>query len=77
MTQGKVVPVTGFLHSTDVIPPYALAKTKRAKDCEVEVKKGIHLTTFVKDVFPNAGRVTLSLDPSMDKKKVRRPRRSP
>lgn len=71
--QGKVVPVTGFLHSTEVIPPYALANTKRAEDCEVEVKKGIHLTTFVKDVFPNAGRLTLSLDSSMTKEKARIP----
>ncbi|CAM9763746.1 unnamed protein product [Pylaiella littoralis] len=66
----KVVPVTGFLHLADINSPYALEGTPRAKDCEVEVKKGIHLTAYVKDVFPNAGRMTLSLDPNMNKEKV-------
>lgn len=65
------MPVAGFLHRADIKHPYALEKTGRAKTCEVEVKKGIHLTAYVKDVFPNAGRLTLSLDPSMNKDKVR------
>lgn len=69
--QDKVVPVTGFLHQADINLPYALEGTPRAKDCEVEVKKGIHLTAYVKDVFPNAGRMTLSLDPKINKDKVR------
>lgn len=64
------MPVTGFLHQADINLPYALAGTPRAKDCEVEVKKGIHLTAYVKDVFPNAGRMTLSLDPKINKNKV-------
>lgn len=68
------MPVTGFLHLADINSPYALEGTPRAKDCEVEVKKGIHLTAYVKDVFPNAGRMTLSLDPNMNKEKVRRER---
>lgn len=65
------MPVAGFLHRSDIKHPYALEKTARAKTCEVEVKKGIHLTAYVKDVFPNAGRLTLSLDPSMNRDKVR------
>lgn len=68
--QGKVVPVPGFLHLSEIRDPYALEKTARAKMCEVEVKKGIHLTAYIKDVFPNAGRLTLSLDPSINKDKV-------
>lgn len=64
------MPVTGFLHLADIRPPYALEGTSRANDCEVEVKKGIHLTAYVKDVFPNAGRMTLSLDPNINKDKV-------
>lgn len=68
--QNKIVPVTGFLHLTDIKRPYALEGTPDVKDCEVEVKKGIHLTTYVKDVFPNAGRMTLSLDPNINKDKV-------
>lgn len=60
----------GFLHQSEVRRPYALEGTKRAKDCELEVKKGIHLTAYVKDVFPNAGRLTLSLDPDINKEKV-------
>lgn len=68
--QNKIVPVTGFLHLTDIKRPYALEGTPGAKDCEVEVKKGIHLTAYVKDVFPNAGRMTLSLDPNINKDKV-------
>ena len=64
------MPVTGFLHLADIKLPYALEGTPRANECEVEVKKGIHLTAYVKDVFPNAGRMTLSLDPNMDKDKV-------
>ena len=70
MEQGKVVPVTGFLHLSEIKPPYALEGTVRAKHCEVEVKKGIHLTAYVKDVFPNAGRLTLCLDPDINKEKV-------
>lgn len=64
------MPVTGFLHLADIRPPYALEGTSRASECEVEVKKGIHLTAYVKDVFPNAGRMTLSLDPNINKDKV-------
>lgn len=64
------MPVTGFLHLADIKPPYALEGTPLAKECEVEVKKGIHLTAYVKDVFPNAGRMTLSLDPNINKDKV-------
>lgn len=60
----------GFLHQSEVRRPYALEGTKRANDCELEVKKGIHLTAYVKDVFPNAGRLTLSLDPGINKEKV-------
>ncbi|CAN0042952.1 unnamed protein product [Ectocarpus sp. 12 AP-2014] len=69
-SKNKIVPVTGFLHLTDIKRPYALEGTPGAKDCEVEVKKGIHLTAYVKDVFPNAGRMTLSLDPNINKDKV-------
>lgn len=69
--QGKVMPVTGFLHQSEIRNPYALEGSGRAKSCEVEVKKGIHLTAYVKDVFPNAGRLTLSLDPEINKDKVR------
>ncbi|CAM9248121.1 unnamed protein product [Ectocarpus fasciculatus] len=68
--KNKIVPVTGFLHLTDIKRPYALEGTPGAQDCEVEVKKGIHLTAYVKDVFPNAGRMTLSLDPNINKDKV-------
>lgn len=64
------MPVTGFLHLADIHLPYALEGSPRAKECEVEVKKGIHLTAYVKDVFPNAGRMTLSLDPNINKDKV-------
>lgn len=64
------MPVTGFLHQSEIRNPYALEGSSRAKSCEVEVKKGIHLTAYVKDVFPNAGRLTLSLDPDMNKNKV-------
>ncbi|CAN0128831.1 unnamed protein product [Ectocarpus sp. 6 AP-2014] len=69
-SKNKIVPVTGFLHLTDIKRPYALEGTPGVKDCEVEVKKGIHLTAYVKDVFPNAGRMTLSLDPNINKDKV-------
>lgn len=65
------MPVTGFLHLSEIRNPYALEGSSRAKSCEVEVKKGIHLTAYVKDVFPNAGRLTLSLDPDINKDKVR------
>lgn len=71
VSQGKVMPVTGFLHQSEIRNPYALEGSGRAKSCEVEVKKGIHLTAYVKDVFPNAGRLTLSLDPEINKDKVR------
>lgn len=70
VSQGKVMPVTGFLHQSEIRNPYALQGSGRAKSCEVEVKKGIHLTAYVKDVFPNAGRLTLSLDPGINKDKV-------
>ncbi|CAM9359107.1 unnamed protein product [Choristocarpus tenellus] len=72
-TQGKLVPVTGFLHMTDIHAPYALENTQRASntDCGVVVKKDMHLTAYVKDVFPNSGRLTLSLDPALDRTKVR------
>eukprot|EP00752_Nemacystus_decipiens_P003968 g3634.t1 len=72
----KIVPVTGFLHLTDIKLPYALEGTPRVNECEVEVKRGIHLTTYVKDVFPNAGRMTLSLDPNINKDKVLKLRNS-
>lgn len=65
------MPVTGFLHQSEIRNPYALEGSGRVKSCEVEVKKGIHLTAYVKDVFPNAGRLTLSLDPEINKDKVR------
>lgn len=71
-SQDKIVPVTGFLHLADIKLPYALEGTPRVNECEVEVKKGIHLTAYVKDVFPNAGRMTLSLDPNINKDKVGR-----
>lgn len=64
------MPVTGFLHLADIKLPYALEGSPRVKECEVEVKKGIHLTAYVKDVFPNAGRMTLSLDPNINKDTV-------
>ncbi|CAM9715687.1 unnamed protein product [Scytosiphon promiscuus] len=72
----KIMPVTGFLHLADIKPPYALEGTPLARECEVEVKKGIHLTAYVKDVFPNAGRMTLSLDPNINKDKVLKLRHS-
>lgn len=65
------MPVTGFLHQSEVRHPYALEGSSRVESCDVEVKKGIHLTAYVKDVFPNAGRLTLSLDPDISKDKVR------
>lgn len=68
--QGKVVPVAGFLHVTEIRGGYALENTARATNCEVVVKRGIHLTAYVRDVLPNSGRLTLTLDPSMTKDKV-------
>lgn len=62
--------MAGFLHVSEIRGAYGLENTTHAKECEVEVKKGIHLTAYIKDVFPNAGRLTLSLDPSITKDKV-------
>lgn len=62
--------MAGFLHVSEIRGAYALENTARAKECEVEVKKGIHLTAYIKDIFRNAGRLTLSLDPSITKDKV-------
>jgi hypothetical protein len=35
------------------------------------IKKGAHMTVYVKDVFRNSGRFTLTLDDSMNRQKVR------
>ena len=34
------------------------------------IRRGVHVPVYVKDVFPNSGRFSVTLDPNIDKKKV-------
>ncbi len=34
------------------------------------IRRGIHVSVYVKDVFPNSGRFSVTLDPTVDKQKV-------
>mmetsp|Transcript_6405 Transcript_6405/g.9595 ORF Transcript_6405/g.9595 Transcript_6405/m.9595 type:complete len:278 (-) Transcript_6405:16-849(-) len=58
---GRVVSADGFLHFSDI------QKSNLKKD---SLKKGSHLTVYAKEIFPNNGRYTLTLDPFITKKKA-------
>ena len=56
---GSFARVNGMLHSSD------LNGARRS-----ELERGSNLTVFVKEVFKNSGRFTLTLDPTVNKAKV-------
>lgn len=56
---GSFARVNGMLHSSDL---HGLRKS--------ELEKGSNLTVYVKEVFKNSGRFTLTLDPSISKAKI-------
>jgi len=47
----------------------ALEPTPLDSDPSV-IRRGIHVSVYVKDVFPNSGRFSVTLDPTVDKQKV-------
>ncbi|KAG5179404.1 hypothetical protein JKP88DRAFT_349944 [Tribonema minus] len=59
----KLCPCHGFLHRSDI--------NRAAKDTgAAALKKGSHVSVYVKDVFPNSGRFTVTLDPAITRKKA-------
>ncbi|GAB5034325.1 nucleic acid-binding protein [Nannochloropsis oceanica] len=78
---GKLVRCNAMLHPHDVPPgttlirdaPPGQARQQQPTPLETDpavIRRGIHVTVYVKDVFPNSGRFSVTLDPTVDKQKV-------
>mmetsp|Transcript_40959 Transcript_40959/g.52757 ORF Transcript_40959/g.52757 Transcript_40959/m.52757 type:complete len:297 (-) Transcript_40959:269-1159(-) len=68
---GRQVRVLGLLHKSDVDSDYLLAGQffSGKKDATV-IRKGEHIQVYVKGVFKQSARFTLTMDPTVDKEKV-------
>lgn len=77
----QLVRCNAMLHPHDVPPgttlirdaPPGQARQQQPTPLETDpavIRRGIHVTVYVKDVFPNSGRFSVTLDPTVDKQKV-------
>jgi hypothetical protein len=76
---GSFTPVNGMLHKDDVpdgLSPLVRRESNGRKERAFEstdgtiLQKGSEVTVYVKEVYKNSGRITLSMDPSIDKAAV-------
>ncbi|TFJ85108.1 hypothetical protein NSK_003531 [Nannochloropsis salina CCMP1776] len=72
---GKLVRCNAMLHPHDVPEGIKLLRDSHNQPLPLEtdpsvIRRGIHVSVYVKDVFPNSGRFSVTLDPFIDKAKV-------
>lgn len=71
----QLVRCNAMLHPHDVPEGIKLLRDSHNQPLPLEtdpnvIRRGIHVSVYVKDVFPNSGRFSVTLDPSIDKAKV-------
>jgi hypothetical protein len=78
---GTLASVTAFLHKTDIPHPYCLHSNDAERDSgvggnseRVVINKGMHIPVYVKDIFKNQGRITVTLRQGLTKVEVMRDR---
>jgi len=75
--QGSFAEVNGMLHRSDIVDAQ-LSPSKRRfsgqqqqqREGEVILEKGAPVTVYVKEVFKNSGRFTLTMDPKIEKAQI-------
>eukprot|EP01041_Mallomonas_annulata_P007472 gene7472-15292_t len=71
---GTFIRVNGLLHGDDVSKKYGIVGGKGGKlpngDSRLPLDVGTPVKVFVKEVWKNSGRFTLTMDPTIDKSKV-------
>ncbi len=76
---GHLVPVTGFLHISDVPEGTAFFHRgphfERGARVETYIKEGAYICVYVKDIFKQQGRFTVTLYPDIDRKCASKERR--
>ncbi len=76
---GHLVPVTGFLHISDVPKGTAFfhrgSHYDKGANVETYIKEGTYIRVYVKDLFKQQGRLTVTLYPDIDRKCVSKERR--
>ncbi len=76
---GHLVPVTGFLHVSDVPEDIAFLHRgsghNKGANVKMYITEGEHIHVYVKDVFKQQGRLTVTLYPDIDRKYISKERR--
>jgi len=71
--KGTVTRVQGMLHKTDLAPSMKVPFQYRPKATKV-LEKGMTVKCYVKAVFPQSGRFSLTMDPTITRAKLREQR---